>query len=582
MFLMASYGKTMANRLADMKALFSVVPPALRSALAGTAITCAFFAFVLLSVRPAFGINDDVTIIEMIRAGQIAPYVDSTYAAILHLLYAHVSPGFPWYGVWLLCVLGVSAALLVSVAIHYYRGYLRLLLILLILGLNFPFLVTLDYSTVGIMGSASAVIVALVLALRRVLTGPRAFLLGLLATISMWLRLEGIVAAIVFTAPVMLTVFVICLRRHEVRNLFRYAPLLLFAAPLVISSAVDYVHKTEFSSPQYLEYSKWNDLRGEFHAYPISRLNRNNPAVLSATGWSETDYDNLLDWFFIDESLYNTHSMTAFFDTAKRSTIAAYSSQYLLGRMNHLATVYWYYWALLFGTLLFAVSVKSDDQLQRWIFVFGPLYVFFFIYAMDAFLRYPERVAEPSVSAFVLAYVFCMIELKKDRNTGELPVPKPLLAVSIAVIASGLYFVVQTAHDEREYWVKTEIRYEQILGYLNEKYAGYCILIQPGGGLWTQFQSPLRPFLTEFHPIETGWQTFSPLFYDQIHALGVDKGYAVPSAMVNNANALILSRKAWPDRMVDYLHDHDHMPGAHKVLVEKLDRGLFLYRLVNP
>ena len=67
-----------------------------------------------------------------------------------------------------------------------------------------------------------------------------------------------------------------------------------------------------------------------------------------------------------------------------------------------------------------------------------------------------------------------------------------------------------------------------------------------------------------------------------MRALGVDKGYEVPAAMVNNGKALILSREKWPEHVVGYLHDHAHMPGAHTVLVEKIDRGLYLYRLVNP
>ena len=90
---------------------FTTVPPAYRAAVAGIGIVCLFFAFVLLLIRPAFNINDDVTIIEMIMAGQMAPYVDSTYAGILHFLYAHVSMEFPWYGVWLYTVLGVSMTL---------------------------------------------------------------------------------------------------------------------------------------------------------------------------------------------------------------------------------------------------------------------------------------------------------------------------------------------------------------------------------------------------------------------------------------------------------------------------------------
>ena len=32
-------------------------------------------------------------------------------------------------------------------------------------------------------------------------------------------------------------------------------------------------------------------------------------------------------------------------------------------------------------------------------------------------------------------------------------------------------------------WLRVELRYAQIVEYLNEKYPDYCILVQPSGGL---------------------------------------------------------------------------------------------------
>jgi len=548
----------------------------------GTAITFLFFACLLLLVRPGYEVNDDVGITEIIRAGHLVPYVDSTYSSILHFLYAHVSPDFPWYGVWLLSVLGVSAVTLISATICYYRGYTRLLLVALILGLNLPFVVTVDYSMVSIMAGGSVIAVAAILTLRGAFTGLRAFLLGILAMVCMWVRLEGMAAAVIFTAPVLLTIFIVCLRKHETRKLFRYAPLLLFVAPLAVSCVADRIHKTGYSSPEYRAYSEWNDLRGGFQSYPISRLNRNNPAVLSATGWSKADYSNLEEWFFIDENLYNVRSMTAFYATAKRSTMSAYPASYFLGYLNLMAVDYWYYWLLAAGVLIFAVSMRSDDRVQRWIFLFAPVFVFGFIYIMAALLRYPTRVAEPSISVFLLAYVFSIVELKRSQDSDVLPIPLPLLALSMTIIAASLYFVVQKSYSGRAELLQAEIAYDQRLEYLNSKYPGYYILLQPGRGLATQFESPLRNFSTDFHLIDAGWATFSPLFYDQIAGLGIHKGYELPSAMLNNEHALILARADWADRVVDYLHEHAQTPGARLVLVEQLNQKLGLYRLVNP
>ena len=240
------------------------------------------------------------------------------------------------------------------------------------------------------------------------------------------------------------------------------------------------------------------------------------------------------------------------------------------------------YWLLVAGVALFAVSLRSDDRVQRWIFLFAPVFVFAFIYAMAALLRYPTRVAEPSISAFLLAYAFSVVELKRGPDRDRLSIPLPLLAVSMAVIAAGLFFVIQRSYSGRAELLPAETAYDQRLEHLNSKYAGDYILMQPGKGLSTQFQSPLRNFSTDFHLIDAGWATFSPLFYAQISGLGIDKGYELPSAMLNNEHALILARTDWADRVVDYLHDHAHTPGARKVVVEQLDQKLALYRLVSP
>ncbi len=150
------------------------------------------------------------------------------------------------------------------------------------------------------------------------------------------------------------------------------------------------------------------------------------------------------------------------------------------------------------------------------------------------------------------------------------------------MIAAGLFLTVQQAYSAGAQLLRAEINYVQNLEHLNSKYAGYYVMIQPGPGIQAQLQSPLESLSMDFHPIDVGWQTFSPLFYDQMRGLGVERGYELPAAMVNNDHALILARADWADRVVNYLHDHGHMPAAHKVVVEKLPRRVALYRIVNP
>lgn len=571
-----------SDALPKLKTAFSAPWTAARAAIAAIAITALFFVGLLLLVRPGFEVNDDVAVIEMLMAGHIAPYVDSNYGSLLHLLYAHVSTTVPWYGIMLLGVLGLSAASLIGIVLCCYSGYARLLLLLLVLGLYLPFVITVDYSMVGILSGASTIIIAMVLMIRGTLSAHRALLLGVFAVVCMWVRLEGLVAAVAFTAPVGLMVLVMSWRWGRLRQLLKPVPILLFILPLILSCAADYMHKTYYSSPQYRDYTAWNTLRGKFHVYPISRININNPAVLQATGWTQQDYDNLLEWFFVDEDLYNVRSMEAFYASAKQPSLTALPPRYFLDELQYLVVDYGGYWVLLAGLLVLGLALAAEDGLRRWLALFMPIYVFLFIYGMAALLRYPGRVAEPSLTAFALAYLFSVLELRRTVRKEGAVRDLRLEWAAVALASCGLAWVVHQAYERRVQYLNAEFKYAQILDHLNTQYVGDYILIQPGRGMATQFQSPLEPVRMAFHPIEVGWQTFSPLFYDQIQALGVNKGSEMPAALVNNGNAFVMAHADWVDRVVGYLRDHDHMLHVRKEKVEQLGPKLFVFRLVNP
>lgn len=581
------------------------------AALAGISITGVCFALLLACVNPSYtyGTNDNVAIVQMIQADALAPFVDSTYSSLLHLLYTDVSNQVPWYGIWLLCVLEISAALLVGISLYFCRGYLRLLLPFMVIGVYCSSMLRLDYSAVGIMGGFAAVTIGLVLALKGAFTVWRGFLLGMLAMAATWIRLESVAAVAVFSLPLVAVLAVRYLGDEQFRKGLRYLPFLVALVPLAVSSTVDHVHKSRFSSPEFTGYMQWNDLRGEFHSNPIAAANRSNPKVLTATGWSQEDYLSLMKWFFIDESLYNKESMRAFFAVAKSPGVTSYSPDYFLWRFTNLLSVYWIYWLMLAGLILL-VCTASMDGLERLIFWCAPVYVFGMIYFIDALLRYPYRVAVPSIGGFIIAYGLVGMAAHDDRPTLRhsfdairsslimksrrlLPYSLGLdisaafsrsvaVLASLAIVAGCTLYVAVGSYEQQAGTQASVFRYNEILTHLNRAYAGRYILIEPGKGLWTQYQSPLTPFVTEFHPIDAGWQTFSPLFYGEIRAFGVDKGRDLPRAMVNTKNAFILAHEKWADLVVDYLHRHADMPAARKEIVEKIDRNLYIYRLVNP
>ena len=230
----------------------------------------------------------------------------------------------------------------------------------MILGLYCSFVVNLDYSAVGIMSGLTAGTVMLVLVLKGALTVWRAFLLGLLVMVSTWVRLESIEAVAAFSIPLVAIVLASRFRDRAFYKDMKYLPFFAALIPLAISYSVDHIHKARFSSPEYVAYSQWNDLRGEFNSNPISGATRSNQKVMAATGWSQADYQSLMKWFFTDESLYNTRSMQAFFNTAKSPGFGDHGPGYFSWRFSHLLLVYWFYWLMMSGIFLLIITAESN------------------------------------------------------------------------------------------------------------------------------------------------------------------------------------------------------------------------------
>lgn len=116
------------------------------------------------------------------------------------------------------------------------------------------------------------------------------------------------------------------------------------------------------------------------------------------------------------------------------------------------------------------------------------------------------------------------------------------------------------------------------LAVLNMPYAGSVVLAKSDNRLaFKELDSPQIPRF-EFRPIQLGWSTFSPRFYQRISALGVQQAHQVVDALVDRQEAYVLGTRDWAAELTSYLSDPR---GVQLLDVTRIQDGTRLMRLTR-
>jgi len=151
-------------------------------------------------------------------------------------------------------------------------------------------------------------------------------------------------------------------------------------------------------------------------------------------------------------------------------------------------------------------------------------------------------------------------------------------ALCFAIACGGVYLVTQAEAEDGGVKAAHVRLFAAKLDTLETHFAGSVILAKAGNGLPFKDLDPLLVPALDFQPIQLGWSTFSPRFYQQIGALGVQHAYAVVDALVDRPDAYLLGPRDWAAEVGGYLSDSR---GVQAVTVARFPDGTRLMRLVR-
>ena len=542
-----------------------------------TLAAIAFIWWVPNAITPCFIEGDNNTIADFAAHGFPVPYQGILLTTMLHWGQA-LAPDYPWYGAALYVGHMLSLSLWLCLLWRVFRPvWLALGLSLVLMFFELRMLVFLDYTSTSVMLCASALGWAFLDVLERRPSRLRPVLWGLVFVCGMLVRPQGAIGAVAFLLPAGLWVLLLTLRDRPLAPEFRRLALvaLLFFAPAAAGVVADMALRAVTLTPQQAEYDAFNSARGRFFRLPRAAKFRlaNDPRVLGALHWERGDMMRALSWTMLDERKYTPQAMQALIAAATPKAIPwkAYRGEML----QRLAQPNPYLWLLLAPLPFLLLAVWR----RQWPECFGLLllpWTLGLACYMSLHFVFPLRVEFPYLDAAALVALtlagWLADRVRMDRGYHA------AAALCFALACVGVYQVVQVeAEDSGAKTVQARM-FSAKLRILDQRFAGSVILAKSDNGLAFKELDPLQVPRLDFQPIQLGWSTFSPRFYQQIGALGVQQAHEVVDALVDRPDAYILGTRDWAAELSSYLSDPR---GVRMLDVARFQDGTRLMRVVR-
>lgn len=580
------------------------------------ALMLVAIVYVIASVHlmaPSYLVNDNIAIMDYAIQGWPIDFIGILLTRFLHFAYGTL-PSIPWYGLSLYVLHCLSVFLWLRLIWRAFRPWwLASMISAIFLLYYFFFLIFLDYTSTGAMlcmvalgwvsldvlerrsGYGRFVLPGLVFMLGMVarpqaVLGAMAYGFPVVCIVAFW-RLEtcarenqpdlnrlSILKAMPYGLPVVLMYLYALPRRHELKRLGLIA--LVFLLLPALNLVGDTLYRQYTVTPQQTRFESFNTIRGRLHGLPDSRQWQliNDPPAQDAAHLSREQTSTFFNWRFLDERVYTAPALEALlkmlpppehpyadFIREFRSRIDAVPELLLL---------------LCCVTFFLLIVPKSPG-----IGVAGmllPLYALGFAALFSVFVGFSPRTEIPFAFGFgFLSLVIAGFLVKQSGGDWR---PRYLVFAAVACVL-GLVggFKAFTGTQLKELNTRLEAaRTEQMLEVLNSDYAGTVIMLDPLSGFTPYVLSPFDVISLRFHPIELGWSTFSPRFYQQIKYLGIDHGYELMDALIDRGDAYALGTGWWAYTMLDDLNKHYMRPiKLERVREFYPDGDLFRYVLAG-
>lgn len=507
------------------------------------AISIAYVCISVWLIAPSYLVNDNIEIMDYAIHGLPIDFMGVLLTDLLHIAYT-TDPDVPWFGLTLYALHVLSVFLWLRMIWQVFRPtWLAASLSVLFLGFYLSFLVYLDYTSTGVMLCLAGITWALLLVIRdhqgllQFLGAGLVFMLGMLA------RPQTGYGALAYTASLALIVLLWRMRAGDLKAEARRLVIasLIFFIPAVTNLVGDNVYRHYTATPQQLAFDEFNAVRGKLQGLQRARSLAiiNDRSLLASVGWTKLDAQNFFAWRFLDERVYTTAKLQKIVDDmpAPRladSQMSGYFGRLTLGPSQLL---------LLCPLPLFLIAIRRRRMGALSLLL--PLYGLSVGAFMSIFTAFRERTEMPFMVAFGLA---CLIlggafagTEKEDAGDyrGTLTITACLLGFT------GMYLNLTGLMKEHKTTLELAQKTQAALMILNRDYAGSIVMVEPDGGLRLETLSPLEALPLRFHPIDMGWNTFSPRFYQEIRYLGIDHGYELIDTLVGRQDAYLLGNPWW-------------------------------------
>ncbi len=499
-----------------------------------------YFSLSLCFLPIHYAVNDDIAIIEDIKNNVNTSFMSPILGYFLSFLY-YLNSNIAWYGWFLYFIHFLSLYIII---ISFLKNKFRQVYIFLSLYLLFylDFIIRVSYNNASIMFGISVFIYVLMNI--KDLSNRKIILIGLLFTISYLIRQESIYFVVCFSLPAFYFV-----KEH-------YKKLFYFIFPIIMIISAHRITDNFAFSKEQKEFNEFNRIRGEFHEYKISMLNLNNQHIFDSNNWTSNDYLLLCTWFFIDEYKYNIETLTNIFIYS----VPVLPDGNYIKKVIDTFELNIKYLFLSFILILFYSTINIKKSLLLLLYFF---YSILGIIALIIFFRFPERIAIPvfMIIFLVLFYSITLFGIK-ERNINKII----LILLLVPVISYRIYELSKLIPIYSSLIKQYNNNY---INKLNKDYANSILIlpIRPDIAMPMEFINPLKNNQNKFHIIPSGWQTYSPSFYNSLKKyFNVNKAYNIFPLMVSKNTYLLI-----PDKWAQFISIYLKETFQGKYIIKKTD-----------
>ena len=540
-------------------------------------VSGVFIVAILLIFNRQYWANDNCAILDDIKAGHIISFMPIVVGKALSFLYLKVSETTPWYGLMMYGCHWISLSLLVYSLLRLGElNFFRILTVIVLLAFYSELIRRVGYNGVSILLGFSALITLFVYVRSN---EKRSYiivlLLGLCFFSSHMIRMSGIKAAVIFSAPAIAAAALGNLRKE-----WKYY--IVFIIPVLILMPVNKRCQRHMVTPEQKQFKRWNGPRGSFHVYPLVGLNWNNKKLFDVNNWTRNDYAMLLNWQNIDENKFNVKTIRNVHKYSETSNIL--KAKEYLKRVKKVPGVYKQNVILLilFATMVLLVWTTCES----WRITFATIHILFALVLMAymaVFMRFPDRIAYPILlgcSMWTLCLFFKYGEQKTDESIilcRECGYRKYLtiLACVVLVILCCIRFTTLVRDNKQS--IRERRTYNRCVKKLEDYNADFLIV---SGALDSELRDPLQVYNDKYKRILMGWAIFSPRFYEVLKSADMQHGHEVYPKLVDNKNAYVISTQDWVDRIIVYLKETNGL-NCKAVQLEDFRGRYKTYRIVS-